>query len=345
MENAVDQAPNRPTDDVWDFRFSTDNAPSGEKFDAWRDASLRLVGVEASSDDPQSFEGEFVGRTAGPVTLVRSTTGISHYERTRSLADESDELSLSFFGGDHRVSTPERELGLAIGDGLFLSLDRPFGLTQLEDADTSYHLLIERTSLLDLLPRRVDLSARCFVANGATLGLIRSYIPALTSVAEPPSLEVREMMGRHMLDLIALLLRPSPAAIEVIEDRGLKAARIKAILDLIARHHTRQDLSPPWVGLKLGISPRQVHRLLEETPKTFNEHLLEARLNHAFELLSDPYGPAVSIAEIGIRCGFAGLSHFSRAFRVRFGDTPTGVRAKAAREAAAASLPPLRVAA
>ena len=112
-------------------------------------------------------------------------------------------------------------------------------------------------------------------------------------------------------------------------------ARVKAILDLVARHHARPDLSADWIGGRLGISARQVHRLVEEGPKTLHEHILEARLQQALSLLSDPDGPALPVAEIARRCGFAATSHFCRSFKVRFGDTPTGVRAAAAREAVA----------
>lgn len=56
-------------DSPWDFSFSTAGMRPGEKFEAWRDISRRLIGIEASADDPESFEGEFVGRTAGAVRL------------------------------------------------------------------------------------------------------------------------------------------------------------------------------------------------------------------------------------------------------------------------------------
>jgi transcriptional regulator GlxA family with amidase domain len=72
--------------------------------------------------------------------------------------------------------------------------------------------------------------------------------------------------------------------------------------------------------------------LLEETTRTFYEHLLERRLIESRQLLTDPASAALKVADIALRAGFADRSHFHRVFRKRFGDTPTGVREAAARE-------------
>lgn len=321
---------------AWDFYFSTDAAPSGERFEAWRDASRRLVGVEALTDAPGNFEGEYAGRLAGPIAVVRSTTRRSWYERTRALADDGDEVSLTFPGGDHRFHSGDDDVGAIGADNcLFVPHDRPFTLTQLGDRDTSWHLVIERAPLLQLLPSGADIGTRRLDGRDPTLSLIRGYLAALTGPGGAVDAVARNTFGRHMLDLIALVLRPSRDAIEVVEEGGLKAARIKAILDLVERHHRRADLSAAWIGARLGVSARQVHRLLEETPKTLQEHMLEVRLAHAFRRLSDPFGPAAAVSEIAVQCGFASVSHFTRSFRTRFGETPTTVRAVASRDAAA----------
>ena len=67
-------------------------------------------------------------------------------------------------------------------------------------------------------------------------------------------------------------------SLELIKGRGLKAARTEAVLKSIARDFASPGLSAGRTGFSLGITARQVHRLLEETPKTFYEHILERRL-------------------------------------------------------------------
>lgn len=325
--------------EAWEFGFATGQMAARERFEAWRDVSRRLVGVEAATSDAEGFDGEFAGRTLGSVTFVRSRSRLSWYERTRSLADDSDEISLSFVGGGHRVAQPAGDdIWVPEAGAVLLSHDRPFTLAQADDHDTSFHFVMDRRPVMELLPPGAPIGIRA-VGNGPIVPLVRGYVRSLAAGTETLSGQEREMVGRHIIDLVAALLRPAPDAVEVVSNRGLKAARIKAILDLVARGFRRPDLSAEAIGARLGVSARQVHRLLEETPKTLYEHVLEARLKHAFDLLSDPLGAAMPVGDIARQCGFSRHSHFSRSFSTRFGETPTAIRAKAARDAAAASRP------
>jgi AraC-like DNA-binding protein len=47
--------------------------------------------------------------------------------------------------------------------------------------------------------------------------------------------------------------------------------------------------------------------------------------------LRDPRATRLKISEIALEAGFPDLSHFNRSFRRRFGNTPSAVRADAAR--------------
>ena len=111
----------------------------------------------------------------------------------------------------------------------------------------------------------------------------------------------------------------------------LKVARMGAVLQAIDRQFGDPRVSAETVGRGLGLSGRHVHRLLEHTTKTFNEHLLERRLARAHELLSD-FDSQARIADVAFDAGFTSVAYFNQAFRRRFGDTPTGVRAIAARK-------------
>jgi AraC-like DNA-binding protein len=58
---------------------------------------------------------------------------------------------------------------------------------------------------------------------------------------------------------------------------------------------------------------------------------MERRLEKAAALLRDPHWRACKIADIAAESGFSDLSYFNRAFRRRFGGTPSDIR-EAARE-------------
>ncbi len=160
--------------------------------------------------------------------------------------------------------------------------------------------------------------------------LIANMVPLITSRTEPTTPARRAAIGQQIIDLVALLLHPSRDGRALIESRGLKAARMGAVLQAIDRRFADPAFSAEAIGHELGISGRQVHRLLEGTTKTLYEHLLERRLLRAYELLSNPLFGEAKIVKIAEQAGFANVTHFNRLFRARFGDTPTGVRAATA---------------
>ena len=97
----------------------------------------------------------------------------------------------------------------------------------------------------------------------------------------------------------------------------------------IERRSGDPALSAIKIALMLGVTPRYVHLLLEETGKSFTRHMIERRLERAAALLRDPNWHDQKIAGIAAEAGFTDLSYFNRAFRRRFGATPSDVRERA----------------
>jgi AraC-like DNA-binding protein len=149
---------------------------------------------------------------------------------------------------------------------------------------------------------------------------------ALDEVTEP------ELAGVHIADLVASALGARQDAVATIEERGVRAARLRSVLDAIAQGAGEANLDPARVASQLGMSVRYLHRLLEESGRTFSEHLLDRRLDRAHRLLRDPRLADRKVSEIAMEAGFSDLSHFNRSFRRRFGETPSFARAMATRK-------------
>jgi AraC-like DNA-binding protein len=113
---------------------------------------------------------------------------------------------------------------------------------------------------------------------------------------------------------------------QVSEQRTGRAARRAAILHDLAQHIGDPGLNGTAVARRLGITPRYLRMLLEETGKSFSEHLLDKRLDRATAMLRDPGQRDRKIAEIAFACGFGDLSYFNRAFRRRYAATPSETR-------------------
>ena len=63
--------------------------------------------------------------------------------------------------------------------------------------------------------------------------------------------------------------------------------------------------------------------LKDQTGKSFTEYVEELRLSRAMELLR---GSELGITEISVQCGFSTQNTFYKAFRRRFGISPSAVR-------------------
>ncbi|HET6607313.1 MAG TPA: acetamidase/formamidase family protein [Rhodopila sp.] len=107
------------------------------------------------------------------------------------------------------------------------------------------------------------------------------------------------------------------------------AALRQRILAAIERQLPQPHLNLARFATEEGLSERAVQKLLESEGRSFSQYLRHRRLGRAAEALQDPALAALSVSEIGFRCGFEDPAHFSRAFRQRFGTTPAQHRAQA----------------
>jgi AraC-like DNA-binding protein len=80
------------------------------------------------------------------------------------------------------------------------------------------------------------------------------------------------------------------------------------------------------IGAHFRVSNRYVRRMFSAAGETPSQYLLRRRLELAYQMLADPGLNHLTILSICLDCGFAGPEHFCRAFRVRYGMTPTEMR-------------------
>ena len=93
------------------------------------------------------------------------------------------------------------------------------------------------------------------------------------------------------------------------------------IAAFLQESYADEELSNTDLAARFHISEVYLRKLfLEKYGTTPHQYLLEIRLNHAKQLLSEGY---LSVTEIAEQCGFSNLYHFSRTFKSRMGETPT----------------------
>jgi AraC-like DNA-binding protein len=97
----------------------------------------------------------------------------------------------------------------------------------------------------------------------------------------------------------------------------------RQILRRIETDFADPDLSPDRLAAELGISKRYLQQLLAGSGTSFVQELTATRLDRASDMLSDPRAARLTVGEIAFRCGILDPGYFARAFRKRFGRTPS----------------------
>ena len=143
---------------------------------------------------------------------------------------------------------------------------------------------------------------------------------------------LRGVVVAHVYDLVALVLGAERDARQIAEQRGLRAARRMAVLHAVESRSGDPALRAATVAAELGVTPRYVHLLLEETGRSFTHHVLDKRLEKVLAMLRDPRWQNRRITDMALEAGFTDLSYFGRAFRRRYGATPSDVRETARRD-------------
>lgn len=157
--------------------------------------------------------------------------------------------------------------------------------------------------------------------------LLLSYATALQRLDEALPGNMARMIATHLLDLTALTLGATRDAQQVALGRGLGAARLAAIKADISQRADLRGISAEQIATSHQVSPRYVRKLFESEGLSFTEYTLGQRLMRAHRMLADPLWCRHSITDIAYEAGFNDLSYFNRAFRKRYGETPSEVRA------------------
>jgi transcriptional regulator GlxA family with amidase domain len=118
------------------------------------------------------------------------------------------------------------------------------------------------------------------------------------------------------------------------------SAPLAAALAFLQRSYT-EPIDAATVAEAVGISIRHLQRLfLSQLGTTLERHLFATRLDHARRLLRQSTLP---VLEVALASGFVSASHFSRAYKARFGVTPRRERQKLTSDCTATAAPPVAV--
>jgi AraC-like DNA-binding protein len=308
--------------------FNTDVLPQRDRFPAFcEEVVRRYTGLDLRTDDESGFHGSVELWRAGDVDVGCTTTSAVESARTRDLIRDGDDgLLVNLLVSGQAIQTQcEEDQNLRPGDAIVCDCGYP-GEFNLATKSKFWNLKIPRDKIANSFLRSRQFAGMKLNADPTARRLLFGYLTAASNLDLPCEGPATRLFGQHIIDLVALALGAEGEARRSAEERGARAARRDAIIREIARRSGDPGLSALTLALLLGVTPRYVHLLLEETGMSFAHHVLERRLDNAATLLRDPDSRHRKIADIAAEAGFTDLSHFNRTFRRKFGATPSDIR-------------------
>ncbi|MFD0277397.1 helix-turn-helix domain-containing protein [Kitasatospora sp. NPDC127111] len=303
---------------------STRSVPARESLDFWRDAVLAtLVGMDISTEDgtyDATMRSDRLGELQ--ITTIEADAGDVHRSPQFIARGDGEHVYLTVqCAGIGRVEQDGRRAELRPGDLAFYETIRPYRTCFPERLRLKIFAVPRR-----LLGRSEDdlrrITGRALRPRAGLAALASPFMAQLADTSATFGAPVAERLARGAVDLMAAL-----AAEQLGEDvSGLPGADRTLLLRV--RTFIRWNLSDPGLTPQViagahGISVRYLHKLFEREGTTVCRWIREQRLRECRGQLVAAAGDALSVGRIARRWGFTSGSHFSRAFRGRYGVSPT----------------------
>jgi len=320
--SAVHSRPQIPT-----LRFSTDHFADRERTTAWREFIGRaFCRIEIEPLAPAEFAGTTVMRQLPGLGVISGNCSPLRYVQTRQLSD-SDDVILTLASGPWQLEHSGQVDAYAAGDAVLTSA-AGIGSYTLHTGGPHWGLRVPLAVISPYIAGIEDTFGRRIPAQSPAMRLLRHHLRMVEELDAPEMAEARPLAAAHMRDLIATAVGATREGAEVARANGVRAVRLRAIKADI-RQNLGNDLSVAVLAVRHRLPVRTVQRLFEADGVTFTDFVLGERLVRAHKMLRDRAHADRPISTIAFDCGFQHISYFNRVFRLRFGASPSDVRAHA----------------
>jgi len=310
-----------------DLIFSTEGIAPAKRYSAWQDAICDVyVHVDVDAEKRSDYHGFIREARFGAITMTDVLLSEQHISRRhRHIAKlDKDCYYVQFIQqGKINVLQARQSLVTHAAVGAIFSAAESYDLECIGRVRSLY-LEIPRKEFADRF-RNDRIPVISTIGAGRGLGRIAAEFCATLAAEGAPLDAVRARLGDELMDVLALAIdmgeNDEPAA-----DHAVQQARLRSVKSWIEEHLADPDLSLENVAKSNGISLRHLHYLFRLTDMSVSEWIWDRRLQRCYDVLTRPELRSLSITEVAYQLGFNSSSHFSTAFRRKFGISPSDLR-------------------
>jgi AraC-like DNA-binding protein len=195
---------------------------------------------------------------------------------------------------------------------------RHMNMTEVRNIAVPGHLLKARLRNVD------QYAGRSFTDTSGMWRILADIMDSSLHELEAIPEAASHQLGAQIGDLLALTLEGDGRL--SLTEASSRNGIYRRCLGVIRGNIIDDDLGPELIASAVGLSVRSLHRLFAENGTAVTECIREERLAASLTQLENAGSAEISISEIAHRIGFRSHSHFSHAFRTKFGMTPTDWR-------------------
>jgi AraC-like DNA-binding protein len=284
----------------------------------WTDALTAVCGPLQTDPLGQALDATMtfgaIGRLQiGHITASRHRVGLTP-ELARTDRHPVAKVIVQTVGASVYEQRGER-ITLTPGDGLVYDVSQPHAITSTE-ATEHFVVIIPHDLVLGRGIRLDRLSAQRFSARTGVGRLAADLIHSTFGELATISADCEDNLATSLLSLMFLPL-PNDAA------HVSEALRYR--IEGFIRDQIRDpELTIDKIASALRCSKRYLHMAFAASDRSIADHIWTTRLDGCRGDLASR--SELSISEIAFAWGFSSSAHFSRAFRKRFGVTPSAFR-------------------
>ena len=306
-------------------RIDTAWVPEADRLDFWRSTVCdQFVALDVEPSAGPTVDGHVSAVSVGDVHVRRISSGPHRFVRTAAQVRAADEDYLQIAlarRGRTLVVQDGRETTIGPGEFVLYDSSRPFSFVTSDDFE--YAVCLHPKQHLPL--SRAEMAAVTATRFDGTRGIGAMLPPLLESMYLVGSGDLSESAQGAVTQVISDLF------VALVRDRIAPGASDNTHLAR-ARAHIREhiadrDLDPASVASACAISVSYLHKLFGESGTSVAATIREERLQGCWRDLRRPELATLTVAAIGHRWGIVDPAHLSRAFRARFGCSPSAHRA------------------
>lgn len=242
--------------------------------------------------------------------------------RARVDASEADYVAILFNrGGREWVAQGEQQKEMRPGDALVWDTRSALRF-RVSEPLAKRTLLIPRAALAEVGGRSWELSGTPVDGSSAEVQLLAGYLELLSGSLDSMSPAAVSAARNATLELFAGVIRPQ---LNVVGSVSTSPALRTQIEEWINQNLFDLDICPAVIAAAHGVSVRTVHRVFESEGESLSRYVRARRLARARQELAGHQ--SLPISAIARKLGFTDSSHFTRAFKARYGMSPSEYRA------------------